>query len=127
MSNLFKGILIDQSVSNPENVLKYAKVISKRETTLEGESFRGKVLFYDIEVTDNNLQSVLKEVAETIKSPGWYFHLVNKDLLYIVMPKKILKATNNEAELKDIIEYATSHGIHPEQLNLKQLFNDPFA
>lgn len=38
---LFKGILIDQSVSKPKEILENAKVIDSRETSLEGESFRG--------------------------------------------------------------------------------------
>lgn len=127
MPEPFKGILIDQSVPDPTSVLDIVKVISKRETSLESESFRGKVLFYNLEVTSNNLWLILNYVAENINSPGWYFHLVNKDRLYIVMPKTILFAGNNEAELKNIIDYASNHGIHPDQLNLKKLFDNPFA
>jgi hypothetical protein len=47
--------------------------------------------------------------------------------LYIVMPKVILIVGNDEVELKSIIDYAQKHGIHPDQLNLRQLFDNPFA
>lgn len=119
--------MIDQSVSDPEIVLKFTNIVGKRETTLEGESFRGKVLFYSIEVSAEYLWPVLSQVAESIKSPGWYFHLINDNKLYIVMPKAVLIASNNSAELRNIIDYASHHGIHPDQLNLKQLFDNPFA
>lgn len=127
MNELFKGVLIDQSVFEPEKVLAKAKVISSRETSLEGENFRGKVLFHNIEVSTDKLWQVLSLMAETIKSPGWYFHLINEERLYIVLPKVILIAGNDEAELKNIVEYAKNYGIHPDQLNLKQLFDNPFA
>lgn len=127
MPKLYKGILIDQSVSDPKIVLKFTNVVGKREAKLEGESFRGKVLFYNIEVSADNLWPVLSQVAESIKSPGWYFHLVNDNKLYIAMPNVVLIADNNEAELQGIVDYASNHGIHPDQLNLKQLFDNPFA
>lgn len=127
MDPTFKGILIDQSVSMPENILKNVELISTREATLEGESFRGNVLFHCIEVASDNLWLVLHGVAETIKEPGWYFHLVNEETLYIVLPKAIFSATNTAEDLKRISDYALSLGIHPDQLNLKQLFDNPFA
>lgn len=127
MASSYKGIIIDQSVLEPKDIIKKAKIISDRETTLEGESFRGKVLFYNIEVVNDKLWQVLNKVAESIKSPGWYFHLVNKERLYIVMPNVILFANNNDTELNRIIGYAISQGINPRQLNLKQLFDNPFA
>lgn len=124
---VYKGVLIDQSVSNPDAILKLSKVISSRDTTLEGESFRGKVTFHNLEVAEDNLWPVLEQVAATIKSRGWYFHLVDDERLYIVMPRAILFASNNDDELQAIIDYTTGQGIHPEQLNLKQLFADPYA
>lgn len=123
----FKGILIDQSVSDPRAILENANIISSRRTSLEGEGFRGTVLFYNIEVSEDSLFTVLDMVSETIKNPGWYFHLVNSEKLYVVMPNVIFSAGNNDAELNTIVDYAKSHGIHPDQLNLKQLFDNPFA
>lgn len=127
MSELFKGILIDQSVLEPEKILEKVKIVGSREASLEGENFRGKVLFHTIEVSANNLWRTLRVAAETLKSPGWYFHLVSEERLYVVMPNVIFIVSNDEAELKNIIEYAEDHGIHPDQLNLKQLFDNPFA
>ncbi len=123
----YKGVLISQSVVNPENILKLVNVISSRDTTLEGESFRGKVKFHNLEVSEDNLWPVLERVADSIKSPGWYFHLVNEERLYIVMSQAILFASEDNKELQAIVDYAASHGIHPDQLNLKQLFANPYA
>ena len=127
MDEVFKGILIDQSVTQPEIILKKVDVVNTRETTLEGESIRGTVLFHSIEVAKDQVWDVLNKVAETIKSPGWYFHLVNASRLYIVMPKAILISGNDDNELRNIVDYAQSHGIHPDQLNLKQLFESPYS
>lgn len=127
MKDTYRGILIDQSVEDPDEILLHTTVSGKRETTLEGESFRGKVLFYNLEVEEEHLQTVLRLVADQLKSPGWYFHLVGNELLYVIMPHKVMSAHNNEVELKEIVDYATDHGIHRDQLNLKQLFTNPFA
>jgi len=127
MKQVYKGVLIDQSVTEPESILKLATVTGSRATTLEGESFRGKVTFHNLEVSQDNLWQVLEQVATTIKKPGWYFHLVGEGRLYIIMPQVILFSSNNDNELKTVVHYAVSQGIHPEQLNLKQLFDNPYA
>ncbi|MCA9329267.1 hypothetical protein KDA11_01350 [Candidatus Saccharibacteria bacterium] len=124
---IYKGVLIDQSVADPKAILDCTEVVSSRVTTLEGESFRGEVTFHNIEVSEDDLWGVLGKVAEDIKAPGWYFHLVDGQTLYIVLPRAILFAENNGDELNMIVEYAESQGIHPDQLNLKQLFENPYA
>jgi len=124
---MYRGVLIDESVTNPKNILELAEVVSFRETTLESENFRGKVLFHNIKVKDQNLWPILNLVMNTILEPGWYFHLVDEEILYVVMPGAILSAGNNENQLLNIFEYAVHHGIHPDQLNLKKLFANPFA
>lgn len=123
----YKGVLIDQSVLDPKAILDNLKVVSSRTTTLEGESFRGEVTFHNIEVSEDSLWEVLSKVAEDIKAPGWYFHLVDGQRLYIVLPRVILFAENNDNELNSIVEYAKSQGIHPDQLNIKQLFENPYV
>lgn len=124
---IYKGVLIDQSVSDPREILDLTNVTSSRTTKLEGEAFRGEVTFHNIEVDEKDLWTVLDNVASSIKKPGWYFHLVNKDRLYIVMPHAVLFANHSDVQLKAIVDYAVGQGIHPDQLNLKQLFNDPYA
>lgn len=124
---MFRGVLIDQSVPDAGKILKLAEVVSFRETNLEGENFRGKVLFHNIKVEEKNLWPILGLVMETILSPGWYFHLVSNDKLYVILPNIVMSAKNNNDELLNIFEYAVHHGIHPDQLDLKKLFANPFA
>lgn len=125
--SIFRGVLIDQSVPNPSEILKLTKIVGTVQTTLEGESFRGNVLFHNIEVSTEALWPVLQQVAERIKSHGWFFNLINGNTMYFVMPRAILLAHNDEHELKDIFDYATAHGIHPEQLEFKKMFDNPFV
>ncbi len=127
MSVIYKGVLIAESVENSVEILKSTKVVGSRKTKLEGESFRGVVTFYNIDVEEHKLWVVLEKVAQNLKTPGWYFHLVNKDRLYIVLPRAILFAANNKDELDTIVQFAESQGIHPKQLNLKQLFDNPYV
>ncbi len=39
MSYTYKGVLIDQSVLNPRDILEKITVVGNRETSLEGEGF----------------------------------------------------------------------------------------
>ena len=123
---VFKGVLIAQSVNDPKRILRNAKVVDTRTTTLEAEDFRGRMLFYCVEVAQEKLWPVLREVAETIKTGGWYFHLVGNGRIYIVMSRAVLFADNDD-ELKEIERFVISRGTHPAQVNLKVLLKDPYA
>jgi hypothetical protein len=126
---IYKGVLIEQSVSNPKEILRHAKVVGERTTGLESESARGKMRFLNVEVAEDHLWDVLKQVAEGIKQPGWYFHLVGEERMYVVMPQVIFFADGpGDKILADIVEYGTSQcGIHPEQLEIKGLFVNPYG
>jgi hypothetical protein len=124
----YRGILIEQSVDGPASILRYARVVGERAALLESEEFRGSMGFIKVEVDESSLWTVLRAMAEAIKSPGWYFHLVGKGRLHVVMPAAILFADEgDEAQLNAIVRYASGQGIHPEQLHLAKLFIDPFA
>ncbi|MCA9343162.1 hypothetical protein KC950_04095 [Candidatus Saccharibacteria bacterium] len=127
MKKKYKGILIDESVEDSDSILSEVKIEGQRITSLEGELFRGDVTFFNIVVDESNLWNVLELVAKAIKSPGWYFHLVGNGTLYVVLPGAILFARKNETEVNRIIKVAKNQGIHSEQLNLIQLFDNPYA
>jgi hypothetical protein len=125
---IYKGILIELSVDDTAPVLAHARVVGERAALLEDEDFRGTMRFIEVEVDEASLWTVLRTVAESIRSPGWFFHLVGQGRLYVVMPAAVLFANEgDEARLNAIVRYASSLGIHPEQLNLAKLFTDPFA
>ena len=45
-----------------------------------------------------------------------------------MLPAAVLFANEgDEAQLNEIVRYASGLGIHPEQLDLGKLFADPFA
>jgi hypothetical protein len=122
----FKGVLIDRSVQEPEAILKLCKVENTEEIQVKRQSQLRHVTAYSIVVEERNLWPILKLVAESLKSPGWHFHLVNEHRLYLVMPKAILIASNRETELNIIKKYAKCHGLKPDELKLSELFNSPF-
>ncbi len=126
---IYKGVLIEQSVSDATKILPYAKVVDERTAELESESFRGNMKLINIEVAKEQLWQVLQGVAETIQAPGWYFHLVGEGRIYVVMPKAIFFADGADDEVfTSIIGYASTNcGIHRDQLNLPGLFSDPYA
>jgi len=124
----YRGILIEQSVDDTAPVLRHASVLGESAALLESEDFRGTMRFIRVEVDESALWTVLKTVAETIKSPGWYFHLVGQHRLYIALPAAVFFANEgDERQLNEIVRYASTLGIHPEQLDLGKLFADPFA
>lgn len=125
---MYRGILIEQSVDDTETVLRYARVVGERAALLESEDFRGSMRFIEVQVDESSLWTVLRTVAESIKSPGWFFHLVGAGRLYVVLPAAVLFANEgDEARLNAIVSFAAGLGIHPEQLNLAKLFADPYA
>ena len=128
MNNIYRGVLIEQSVSNVEAILADAKVVGSRSTSLESESERGEMRFLNLEVKKDKLWDVLRHVAETIEHPNWYFHLVGEGRMYVVLSSVIFFADEgDEGALESIRNYAISQGIHRDQLSLKGLFTNPYA
>lgn len=128
MNTLYKGILIDQSVDSSESILALCHRVSDRHTTLEAEEERGDVQFIHVEVDEHNIWPVLECVAESLKSPGWYFHLVGNGKLYVVYPGVVFTAhEGNDQELEQMITFGISIGIHPDQLDLGKLYENPYA
>ena len=82
-----------------------------------------------IEVTTDRLWDVLRAVAETIRQPGWYFHLVGEGRIYVVMPHAIFFADGaDDIAFDSIIAYGMKQcGIHPEQLEIKGLLANPYG
>jgi hypothetical protein len=125
---MYRGILIDRSVEDVDLILSSVQIVGEQKGALESEAFRGDVRFISIEVDEAALWVVLKAVAESLKAPGWFFHVVGGSRLYVVLPRVIFFADEGKTEEIDkIVQYAVSQGIHRDQLNLAKHFSDPFA
>lgn len=126
MNNIWKGVLIEESLSDL-SILPKLNIVSIRTTTLENEASRGKFHFHSVEVSPNNLEEVVKFITTNIKD-GWYFHLVNKEEMIVMFYNKVFNMhKNNQEEIELARNYALSIGILREQLNLEKLFGNPFA
>ena len=125
---MYQGILIDCSVEDPQSVLAVVRILGEQRGVLESEASRGDVRFISIDVDEAKLWVVREAVARSLRSPGWFFHLVGKGCLYVVLPNVIFMADEGKVgQIQRIVQYAISQGIHPDQLNLARHFADPFA
>jgi hypothetical protein len=123
----YRGVLIEQSVTELQAILQHTKVVGERPALLESEDSRGTMRFLNVEVSEADLWTVLRDVAASIQKPGWYFHLVGDRRMYVVLPYTILFADEGDQEqLSAIIEYAVAQGIHRHQLDLANLFIAPY-
>lgn len=130
MPSTYRGVLIEESVHDPHRILSVATVVSRRTHTLEQEAFRGTLTFVNIEVSAEALWPALNATAEELKdSGGWYFHLVGDGRLYVVFPRAILLAREAHAqeEIGNIIDFGLRWKIHPDQLDLRKLFSNPYV
>ena len=71
-----------------------------------------------VEVTGRSKRRLVREVAERLRSPGWYFH-VERDR---VMEMK----ADDAGSIQAAREYGKSIGIHPEQLCFERFMGNPF-
>lgn len=102
------------------------KVVDTKTTTLEGETNRGEFHFHSVEVKDDIFDEVVQFASQYIKN-SWYFHLVKNNELLVMFQNLVFKAyKGNAEEFKRIREYALSQGIHPNQLPLERLIENPY-
>ena len=121
------GVLIEESVDSPE-LLRAVSVASTRSTTLESEEDRGEFSFHNVEVPEDEVEDVVRLAVAGLRPGPWYFHLVRDDVLRVMFRGHAFQARRGDAEaIEAIRQHALTVGVHPDQLPLERLFDDPLS
>ena len=123
----WSGVLIAESLEDGAGVWDRVTITGRSKQRLEREGSRGEFTFYNVEVADEEVGSLLRMVAERLRSPGWYFHLERDRVIKVAYPGRVMTmsaaAPNTIRAARD---YGASIGIHPEQLCFERFMGNPF-
>lgn len=113
MSEKYKGIIIEESLSN-SSVLEEIKVISER-TEPDQDNPNETWHIYTVEVTRDmieKLQTYLK------REDGWYMHFWKERNIIVVFRDKMFEINYDDKETwKEAVDYGLSMGVPREQLD----------
>lgn len=122
----WRGIAIEESFTRPM-VPPGVHHVSTRSGRLGGEEDKGEVRFHAITVNDGKLDSVTDWARRNLR-PGWYMHLVKGKRMRIVFPDHVFDIIKDDHEgIERVRRFGIDAGVHPKQLPLEKLFEDPFA
>ena len=121
MSKDFTGIIIEESLENPE-VLKKVKIIKKRVekvTEKHKTPWVQQWTMYTVEIPENKADTIAKELSEALDSKhSWYADFKNDAYHYIIFCNKIFKVDRSRKEQYDkAVRYGISLKIPEYQLN----------
>lgn len=123
----WKGVLIAESLRSDRSIWDRVEVTGRSKGRLEGEGSRGELTFCNVEVSDEAVDSLLKDVAERLESPGWYFHVERDRVIKVVYPGRVMEVREDAPEsIRAAREYGIQIGIHPEQLRFERFMGNPF-
>ncbi len=124
--SVWRGVLIEESLED-KGIMDNVRIVGMRTSLLESEEYKGVFHFHNLEVPSEQLDAVLNEMSRAIKA-AWYFHLVGGDVMKVVFKDKIFTLKKGDsATLASIQRYGQAHGVHPDQLQLEGLFDNPYG
>ncbi|WP_067665815.1 hypothetical protein [Nocardia miyunensis] len=122
---VWRGVAIAESFTC-DSVITNSTTIRTDAQALEGEGSLGQWHFHFIEVADSEIDMVVGEALRTLK-PSWYLHLVNADRMIVVFEGRSFTITQDDTHgIAEVKEYAVGFGVHPEQIELERLFDNPY-
>ena len=69
----------------------------------------------------------MRQVAASLRSPGWYFHRERDGVIKVAYPGRVMEMSRDAPEsVQAAREYGISIGIHPEQLCFERFMGNPF-
>ena len=120
-------MLIAESVDHDHGIWDLVEVTGKSKRRLEQEGSRGEFTFCNVKVSDRGVDSLMREVAERLRSPGWYFHVERDRAIKVAYPGKVMEMSADDAgSIQAAREFGVSIGIHPEQLCFERFMGNPF-
>ena len=123
----WRGVLIPESLDNDHGIWDLVEITGRSKRRLEREGYRGEFTFCKVEVPDREVDALMREVAERLRSPGWYFHVERDRVIKVAYPGRVMKMKVDDAgSIQAAREYGKSIGIHPEQLCFERFMGNPF-
>ena len=123
----WRGVLIAESLENDPSVWDLVEVLGRSERRLEREGSRGEFTFCEVQVSDREVDSLMRRVAERLRSPGWYFHVERDGVIKVACPGRVMEMRADAPQsIQAARAYGVSIGIHPEQLCFERFLGNPF-
>ena len=123
----WRGVLIAESLVGDHGIWDRVEVRGRSKGRLEREGSRGEFTFCNVEVSDEDVDSLMHDVAARLGSPGWYFHVERDCAIKVAYPGRVMEMSEDSPEsIRAAREYGVSIGIHPEQLCFERLMGNPF-
>ena len=80
-----------------------------------------------MEVSEGDVDSLMRAVAGRLASPGGYFHVEKDRVIKVAYPGRVMEMSEDAPEsIRAAREYGISIGIHPEQLCFERFIGNPF-
>lgn len=123
----WRGVLIVESLDGDRGIWDRLEVTGRSKQRLEREGARGEFTFCNVEVADEEVDSLMKAVAERLRSPGWYFHVEREGVIKVAYPGRVMEmSADAPGTVRAARDYGVSIGIHPEQLRFERFMGNPF-
>ncbi len=123
----WRGVLIVESLQHDRGIWHRVEVTGRSKQRLENEGSRGEFTFCNVEVADDDVDSLLQKVAARLRSPGWYFHVEREGVIKVAFPGKVMAMrADAQGTIQAARDYGVSIGIHPEQLCFERFMGNPF-
>ena len=123
----WKGVLIVESLQDDQGIWDRVAVTGESKRRLEQEGSRGEFTFCNVAVSDRGIDSLMREVAKRLRSPGGYFHVERDRAIKVAYPGKVMEMSGDDPDsIRAAREYGVSIGIHPEQLCFERFVGNPF-
>jgi hypothetical protein len=119
---VWKGVILEESLED-KSLLNFVKICHTEKEQLEGEN--RFMTFHKFELTDNNKDKFLEKAIKSIKN-GFYLHLCNKGVMYVIFREHMFKFSKGYPELGNARKYGKSIGILEEQMPFEHLIDNPW-
>jgi len=124
--DVWKGVAIDGGFED-FTVMQHMRVVATKAGRLEGEEELGEFHFHSVEVRDEDVATVVQIACKTLR-PTWYFHLVKGTRMKILFRGEAFDITKDDAaELEAAKRYGLENGVHEDQIQFEDFFDNPYG
>ena len=89
-------MLIPESLDNDHGIWDLVEVTGRSKRRLEQEGSRGEFTFCNVAVSDREVDTLMRKVAERLRSPGWYFHVERDRTIKVAYPGRVMEMSADD-------------------------------